>query len=289
MNDRTLAQVHGDALKDLAVTALVAEFVRVAADAIVIPLLALLERIGYIVLRERDSVRAGSATDLLLLAAGAQVADSVAGGFFGHLGLSHLDAALLVFTLLVTVLVMLVLVLFVFARFTLGVCDGRAGRIGVADGCAGMLHHTAEFAAALVVCDHTVLARWACSRQLVSVPLLFEKLTASVRSTHDDGEFSQIGAIGNIIEYLSVVALVAKVGRVPFADGAIVETLALLQGLPDVIFRQGGAVGALEVAEWDALAELRKGRGMGQGHQSVEDDGFYVEKHFERLVLWRMV
>lgn len=114
--------------------------------------------------------------------------------------------------------------------------------------------------------------------------MLFEKLTAGVLSTHDDGELPQIGAIRDVIEYLLVVALVAKVGRV-LADGAVIVSLALVKSLADVMLRQGGAVGALEVAEFGTLAQLREGRGMGQGHQSVEDDGFEVEEHFERLVL----
>jgi hypothetical protein len=45
----------------------------------------------------------------------------------------------------------------------------------------------------------------------------------------------------------------------------------------------------LEVAEFGTLAELGEGRGMGEGHESVEDDGLHVEQHFERLVLWTMV
>lgn len=62
MNDRVLAQVFGDALKDLTVTALVAEFVGIPAPSMVVPLLALPERIDDIIVGERDAVGAGSAT-----------------------------------------------------------------------------------------------------------------------------------------------------------------------------------------------------------------------------------
>lgn len=251
---------------------------RVTADATVTPLIGLLESISDIVLRKRGAFTV-SATDLLLRCAGGQVVDSVAGGFLGNLSLSRLDAALLAVTLLVP---------FVFASLRLGGRDARAGRIGPASGCTGMLHHTTEVAKVIiVVCDHTVLARYACSHQLVSVHLLFEKLTASVLSTHDNGEFPQSGAIGNIAEYLFVVVLVTKFGRV-LADRAVVVFAALLKGLADVIFRQGGTIGAFEIVEFGPLAELGKGRSMGQGHQSVEDDGFHVEEHFERLGLWAM-
>lgn len=116
MNDRVLAQVFGDALKDLTVTALVAEFVGIPAPSMVVPLLALPERIDDIIVGERDAVGAGSATKSPLLAAGGQVADNVASGFL-DLSLSLLDAALLIITLHVSlVLVVLVLVIFLSAR-----------------------------------------------------------------------------------------------------------------------------------------------------------------------------
>ena len=74
-----------------------------------------------------------------------------------------------------------------------------------------------------------------------------------------------MGTIGNIAKHLYVVAFVAKVGRV-LSDGAVVKVAALLQGVAYVLFIHHIAVRALEGPEFDSLAELGKGRGMGQGY-----------------------
>lgn len=156
MNDWVLAQVLGDAFEHLATSARVAEFVRVAADRVVIMRLALLEGIPDIVLGQGDSVAAGSAADLLLLGAGGKLAHVVAGDREGRGVSDTLFLVLVVFVLVVFVLV----VLFLVSVVPLSVRGTCAGFISASNCSPGMLHNTPEVPSiVLVVSDNAIFAR----------------------------------------------------------------------------------------------------------------------------------